>query len=100
MRSSYSLLLGVLSLFSACKKEDPEASLPRISQEGLNTGGFLVDGVPYTATGWPGSFLGAGGPTYALEGGYAPIFPGFPTSPRYQLRINSERAKKLKWTSP
>ena len=42
MRTLYPLLLGVLLLFGACKNEDPEASLPRISQEGLNTGGFLA----------------------------------------------------------
>jgi hypothetical protein len=95
MRTLYPLLLGVLVLFSACKKEDPEASLPRISQEGLNTGGFLVDGVAYPATGWPGPFLGMGGPTGALEGGYDNfVIPGFPLRPEYELRINSEQAKK------
>jgi hypothetical protein len=94
MRNSCLLLVCMLPLLGACKKEDPEASLPRISQEGLNTGGFLVDGVPYTATGWPGSLLGSSGPTYALEGGYSFIIPGFPVDRRYELRINSERAKK------
>ena len=96
MRTLYLLLLGVLLLSGACKKEDPEASLPRISQEGLNTGGFLVDGVAYPATGWSGSFLstfnnGAAG----LEGGYDDfVIPGFPLRPEYKLRINSEQAKK------
>ena len=94
MRSLNPLLLSVLLLFGACKKEDPEASLPRISQEGLNTGGFLVDGVAYPATGWSGSFLGSGGSTGALEGGYGFVIPGFPTRPEYELRINSEQAKK------
>ena len=94
MRSFYLVLGGFSLLVSACKKDDPQASLPRISQEGLNTGGFLADGVAYPATGWPGSFLEMGGPTEALEGGYARIFPGFPVRPTYELRINSEQAGK------
>ena len=78
-----------LALFiAACKKEDPEAKLPRISQEGLNTGGFLVDGDAYPATGWPGTFLGSAPSTGALQGGY-----GF-FGPAYELRINSEQARK------
>ncbi|MFD1875513.1 hypothetical protein [Hymenobacter bucti] len=94
MRSFYLVLGGLTLVGSACTKADPQASLPRISQEGLNTGGFLVDGIAYPATGWPGTLLGTGGPTGALEGGYARIFPGFPVRPTYELRINSEQATK------
>jgi len=94
MRTFYLVLGGLSLLASACQKDDPQASLPRISQEGLNTGGFLADGVAYPATGWPGPFLGMGGPTEALGGGYARSIPGFPVSPTYELRINSEQATK------
>jgi hypothetical protein len=93
MRNACLLLVCILPLLGACKKDDPEASLPRISQEGLNTGGFLLDGVAYPATGWAGSLLGSSGPTDALQGGYSFIIPGFPVDPRYTLRINSEQAK-------
>jgi hypothetical protein len=94
MRSFYLVLGGLSLLVSACQKDDPQASLPRISQEGLNTGGFLADGAAYPATGWSGSFLGMGGPTGALEGGYARSIPGFSVNPTYELRINSEQANK------
>lgn len=92
MRTLHYLLLGTTILLSACKKDDPVASLPRISQEGLNTGGFLLNGVAYTATGWSGPLFSTWGPTKALEGGYAFSFPGYPMSPEYELRINSELA--------
>jgi hypothetical protein len=92
MRSFYLILGGLALVGSACTKNDPQANLPRISQEGLNTGGFLADGVAYPATGWPGSFLGMGGPTGALEGGYVRSIPGFPVNPTYELRLNSEQA--------
>jgi hypothetical protein len=51
MRNFYLVLLSASIFLSACKKDAPQASLPRISQEGLDTGGFLVDGVAYPATG-------------------------------------------------
>lgn len=94
MRSLYYLPFSLIMLVVSCKKDDPEASLPRISQEGLNTGGFLVDGVAYPATGWSGSFLGSSGPTGALEGGYGFVIPGFPMNQDYSLRINSHQADK------
>ena len=96
MRFPVPLLLSALCLLAACKKDDPEASLPRISQEGLNTGGFLLDGVAYPATGWAGSFLSMGGSTAPLTGGYELPFslPGYPVRPDYSLEIHSERAGK------
>lgn len=94
MRHFYLVLLGVSVLSGACKKDNPQASLPRISQEGLNTGGFLVDGVAYPATGWSGPFLSTWGSTGPLEGGYAYSIPGFPVKPEYELRINSEQAQQ------
>jgi hypothetical protein len=92
MRSFYLVLLGAFVFLSACKKDAPQASLPRISQEGLDTGGFLVDGVAYPATGWSGPFLSMAGSSSALEGGYAFSIPGFPVKPEYELRINSKQA--------
>ncbi|MFC7666375.1 hypothetical protein ACFQT0_02250 [Hymenobacter humi] len=95
VRCSYPLLLGVLLLSAACKKEDPEATLPRISQEGLNTGGFLVDGVAYPATGWSAPLLSTfNNGAAALEGGYYIPWPGLQARNEYELRINSEQAKK------
>jgi hypothetical protein len=90
------LLLSAALFLGACKKDDPEASLPRISREGLNTGGFLLDGVAYPATGWSGSFLGMGGSTAPLTGGYElPLsLPGYQVRPDFSLDISSERAGK------
>ncbi|MFD1873583.1 DUF6252 family protein [Hymenobacter bucti] len=94
MRNFYLVLLSVCLLVGACKKDAPQASLPRISQEGLDTGGFLADGVAYPATGWSGPFLSTWGSTSALGGGYAFSIPGYPIKPEYELRINSEQAKR------
>lgn len=82
--------LLVLLLLTACSKDDPEAGLPSFTQEGLNTGGFLLDGVAYTATGWPGAFL-SGSSVGPLEGGYLTWGGGF-LSTDYSLRLNSELA--------
>lgn len=94
MRIFYPLLFGSILFLNACKKDDPMASLPRISQEGLDTGGFLLNGVAYPATGWSGPFLSMAGSIQALEGGYAFNIPGFPALSDYELHINSKQAKK------
>ena len=42
------LFLAIVALLAAgCKKEDPEAGLPLATQEGKNTGGFLLNGQPW-----------------------------------------------------
>ncbi|WP_035557859.1 hypothetical protein [Hymenobacter sp. IS2118] len=38
------LAAAVLFAASSCKKDDPESSLPKATQEGKGTGGFLLDG--------------------------------------------------------
>ena len=39
-------LAAALLLAAGCKKDDPEAGLPPATQEGKNTGGFLLNGQP------------------------------------------------------
>lgn len=75
------LLLALLITATACKKEDPEASLPAITQQGLNTGGFLVNGQAYSARNWSASFLRT---VEALERGYSTL-----ASRPYELDVNS-----------
>ena len=62
----YLPLLWVLA--SSCKKDDPEAELPAATQEGKNTGGCLINGERFVATGWGGSLLS--NPIPALSGGF------------------------------
>ncbi|MBG8555588.1 DUF6252 family protein [Hymenobacter guriensis] len=91
-------LLSASLLLSACEKEDPVSLLPDSTQTGQNTGGFLLDGTAYPATGWTGSFLGMAGTIPPLVGGYdvsalAPL-PGWQVRPEYSLSLNSARGKK------
>ena len=63
------LVLGLAALLAtACKKDDPEAGLPPATHEGRNTGGCLINGERFVATGWGGSLLSNG--TSALAGGF------------------------------
>jgi hypothetical protein len=94
MRPLLPLLLVTLCLLTACEKDDPEPSLPAASAQGLNTGGFLLNGISYPATGWSGSFMSMAGDIAALTGGYQVSFPGYETRPDYSLSIHSERAGK------
>lgn len=55
MKNLFLIGLATILLLSACKKKDPEASLPAATQVGANTGGYLRDGQPVKATGRPGS---------------------------------------------
>lgn len=90
------LLFVLLTIVAACAKDDPEASLPAATRQGLNTGGFLVDGKAFPATGWTGSFLSTfGGTTYGVDGGYS-SWPSFsPPSPNpYELRLNSPEGNR------
>lgn len=65
------LLAAALAL-PACKKKDPEAHLPAATQVGMNTGGCLIDGQAFVATGWPGhnGLLSSVKPTEAILGGF------------------------------
>jgi len=59
----------LLLVLAACKKDGPEAGLPAATQTGANTGGCLVNGERFVATGWGGSLLS--NPTPALFGGFS-----------------------------
>ena len=61
-------LLGILLLLAACSKDAPEAGLPPATQTGANTGGCLVNGERFVATGWGGSLLSNSIPS--LSGGF------------------------------
>lgn len=60
--------LAVL-LLSGCAKDNPEAGLPKATQEGQNTAGCLVNGERFVAAESGGSLLS--NPTPALSGGFA-----------------------------
>jgi len=63
----YYLLL--LLALSACKKDDPTASLPAQTQEGRNTAGCFIDGQAFVAHAYGGGILST--PLPALAGGFA-----------------------------
>ena len=62
-------LLGLMLALAACKKDDPAAGLPPATQEGKNTGGCLVNGERFVATGWGSSLLSS--PIPPLSGGFS-----------------------------
>jgi hypothetical protein len=66
------LILAVALSLVACKKQDPEATLPAATQEGANAGGYLLDGRAVGATGYPGynGLLSTTLPTPPVEGGF------------------------------
>ena len=92
MRPLIPFLFGAICLLTTCTKSDPEPELPAASQQGLNTGGFLLDGVAYPATGWTSSSMSGG--VRPLEGGYLIPLPGYQVRPDYSLDINSKRGEK------
>lgn len=53
---------------AACGKVDPESALPAATQFGANTGGCLINGYPFVATGAKASLLSNAIP--ALAGGF------------------------------
>jgi hypothetical protein len=63
--ASWLLLLAL----AGCAKDDPEAGLPKATQEGKNTGGCLVNGERFVAAESGGSLLT--NPIPALRGGFA-----------------------------
>ncbi|MBF9224347.1 hypothetical protein [Hymenobacter ruricola] len=67
MKPYLTLALAATLLAPACKKDDPDDGLPPATQEGKNTGGCLVNGERFVATGY-GSGLGR---ISALSGGFA-----------------------------
>lgn len=58
-------LLGVLLALAACKKDNPEATLPPATQEGKNVGGCLIEGEVWQTSPGQGLFASATG-THAL----------------------------------
>ncbi|WP_345112417.1 hypothetical protein, partial [Hymenobacter algoricola] len=63
-------LILILLLGSACKKEKTELDkLPEATRTGQNTGGCLIDGQAFVATGWDGNLLSNGIPP--LTGGFS-----------------------------
>jgi hypothetical protein len=61
--------LVILLALAACHKDAPDAGLPPATQEGKNTGGCLINGERFVATGWGGSLLS--NPIPPLSGGFA-----------------------------
>ena len=61
--------LPILLLFSGCKKETPEETLPPATQEGKNTAGCLINGQAFIAKSYGGGPLSA--PIPAMEGGFS-----------------------------
>ena len=69
MKQVLLFLLAATLVLPACKKKDPEASLPAATQMGANTGGCLINGQPFVATTYGGNLLS--NPTPALFGGFS-----------------------------
>ena len=70
MRTTLLLSLAVALLAASCKKDDPAAGLPPATQVGANTGGCLINGERFVATGWDsGSVLS--NPVPPLSGGFS-----------------------------
>lgn len=72
-------LLGILLALAACAKDDPDAGLPAATQVGANTGGCLINGERFVATGW-----GKGG---LLSSPIPPLFGGFSFDSVYILHL-------------
>ena len=62
-------LPGILLALAGCAKDAPDAGLPAATQVGANTGGCLINGERFVASGWGGSLLS--NPIPALDGGFA-----------------------------
>lgn len=80
------LVLGTLSLLatSACQKEEVDA-LPEATHEGKNTGGCLIEGKAFVATGWPsGGLLG--------PSAIPPLTGGFAFDSAYYVKLNGQHA--------
>ncbi|MGI4875821.1 MAG: DUF6252 family protein [Janthinobacterium lividum] len=72
------LALTTVFGLSQCKKDDPQASLPDETQVGANTGGCLINGQAFIATGWGGSLL-----TNPIK----PVLGGFAFDSTFYLRL-------------
>jgi len=71
MNSTTVLLSLLLSAFVSCKKDAPEDGLPPATRTGRNTGGCLIDGERFVATGWPSGGILGPSPIPPLGGGFA-----------------------------
>ena len=70
MKTCLFIPLAALLLAAGCKKDDPAAGLPPATQVGANTGGCLINGERFVATGWDsGSVLS--NPVPPLSGGFS-----------------------------
>ena len=69
MKQVLLFLLAAALALPACKKKDPEASLPAATQVGANTGGCLINGQPFVAAKYGGGVLS--NPIPALDYGFA-----------------------------
>ncbi|MGI4875820.1 MAG: DUF6252 family protein [Janthinobacterium lividum] len=79
----YLIPLALTAVFglSQCKKDDPQASLSDETQTGANTGGCLINGQAFVATGYGGSLL-----TNPIK----PLSGGFSFDSIYYLRLNGQ----------
>ena len=77
----YLALAAAVALAASCKKDDPEAGLPPATQAGKNTGGCLINGERFVATGWGGSLLSNPTP---------PLFGGFSFDSIYTVDLNGQ----------
>ena len=69
MKNLFLTGLAIILFLPACKKKDPEASLPAATQVGANTGGCLINGQPFVAAKYGGGVLS--NPIPALDYGFS-----------------------------
>ncbi|MBD2723408.1 DUF6252 family protein [Hymenobacter armeniacus] len=75
------LALAAALAAGSCKKDNPDAGLPPATQEGKNTGGCLVNGERFVATGWGGDLFSNPTP---------PLFGGFSFDSVYTVDLNGQ----------
>ena len=80
MKPIYPLGL-LLALATSCQKDAPDAGLPPATQVGANTGGCLINGERFVATGWGGG---------VLSNPIPPLSGGFSFDSLYTLDLNGE----------
>ncbi len=80
MKSHFYFVLGLLVV--GCKKDAPEAGLPPATQVGANTGGCLINGERFVATGW--------GSNNILSNAVPPLFGGFSFDSLYVIELNGQ----------
>ena len=81
MKNFLCCVIALCLLAGACKKNNPDADLPPVTQEGKNTAGCLINGQAFVAKSYGGGPLSA--PIPALQG-------GFSFDSLYRLSINGQ----------